>query len=197
MRRAAEENNARVDTAYNSSGPKLPFSDRECDRVVRWAEERAVWNQIAEDVDFPDLGACLNRFSYMALGEHELGRALAWLPCKIANFVESLNNQIWRFNITGLSQLHMQRFDAGDQVSFHKDLTSETCNEKLAVILQLSGPTDYEGGVFEYGFGPASMASRERGAVLVFPTWAPHRIRPVTSGRRYAIACFALGPSFR
>lgn len=120
-----------------------------------------------------------------------------WLPRKLSDIVAALNREIWHFDITELSELHLLRYDEGDQVTLHADLDDSYCRRKIAVLTQLSPADDYQGGALEYGFAPATVASREQGSVLAFPAWVPHRVTPIISGRRYALSCFALGPSFR
>jgi PKHD-type hydroxylase len=123
-------------------------------------------------------------------------RRISWFGHKLLGIVATLNKQIWRFDITHLSEVYVLRYYKGDQVALHGDLMVGSCDRKIGVLVQLSRPEAYEGGELEYGTPPMA-ASRERGGLLVFPAWMPHRVTPVTAGTRYSAACFALGPPFR
>jgi len=46
------------------------------------------------------------------------------------------------------------------------------------------------------GHEPASM-SRDLGTMVIFPSYVPHRVVPVTSGTRKALVVWAAGPAFR
>ena len=79
----------------------------------------------------------------------------------------------------------------------HIDFGRGYLDRKISMVVQLSPPDAYEGGVLEFGISPPTTAARERGSLLAFPAWVPHRLSPITSGRRYVATCFVLGPPFR
>jgi PKHD-type hydroxylase len=73
------------------------------------------------------------------------------------------------------------------------------------VTVQLSQEGDYEGGDFELEEvqkAPdragqrikALTEARQRGTVLVFPSFLYHRVTPVTSGMRRSLVAWYLGP---
>jgi PKHD-type hydroxylase len=73
-------------------------------------------------------------------------------------------------------------------------------HRKLSMTIQLSEPNEYEGGEFEIDpeFGVLDQAViKQRGTVLVFPSFLRHRVAPVTSGIRRSLVCWAEGPKFR
>ena len=69
---------------------------------------------------------------------------------------------------------------------------------KLSLTVQLSDASDYDGGDLEFRQGASVIAApRHRGAVVAFPSWAPHRVTPVTRGTRRSLVAWVGGPSFR
>jgi len=197
MRFEGERNN-RIGSAFNrSNGTNRLFSAAECDTVIHWLEERAGWDRTAPQSGTPELGNGLWQCNVIKLDPSLRNRAIDWLPSKLSDIVAALNRKIWHFDIDELSELYLLRYDEGDQVTLHIDLNDARCRRKIAVLTQLSPADAYQGGTLEYGFAPATLAAREQGSVLAFPAWVPHRVTPITSGRRYALSCFALGPSFR
>ena len=69
---------------------------------------------------------------------------------------------------------------------------------KLSLTIQLSDPAEYEGGGLEFREGCSIVeAPRGKGAVVAFPSWAPHRVTPVTRGVRRSLVAWVGGPSFR
>ena len=71
---------------------------------------------------------------------------------------------------------------------------------KLALTVQLSDPKDYEGGVFQCWFGGGGRfidLPREKGDVLVMPTFIMHNVSPITKGERRALVYWTGGEPFR
>ena len=69
---------------------------------------------------------------------------------------------------------------------------------KLTVVAQLSEDGDYEGGALEVnGDGAPRVASRAQGGGIAFPSFALHRVAPVTRGRRWSLTIWAHGAPFR
>ena len=55
----------------------------------------------------------------------------------------------------------------------------------------------YEGGQVLLHDGPEPWPiTAEQGYVTVWPSWTLHEITPVTSGERWAMVAWCLGPSF-
>ena len=105
----------------------------------------------------------MRQCNVVKLQPHLIDQVMDWLPRKLVGIIESLNREIWRFDITGLSEMHLLRYDVGDQVSLHADLNGDYCERKIAVLTQLSPPNDYMGGDLEYGIARPAIASRGRG----------------------------------
>lgn len=72
---------------------------------------------------------------------------------------------------------------------------------KLSMVIQLSNPNDYEGGMFE--MQPWMMESppidklKTQGTVIIFPSLVHHRVTPVTKGTRYSLVAWMEGPKWR
>lgn len=74
---------------------------------------------------------------------------------------------------------------------------------KLSLIASLSSPTKYKGGELEFDFKNRHKTKpqicepvRERGSIVVFPSFVWHRVKPVTRGERYSLVCWHLGAPF-
>ena len=69
--------------------------------------------------------------------------------------------------------------------------------------LQLSDPTEYEGGQFcidKHAVGPDLMDPNifaPKGSIVVFPSYIQHCVTPVKSGVRKSLVCWWNGPSYR
>ena len=71
------------------------------------------------------------------------------------------------------------------------------------MILQLSEPVSYDGGVLaiENVIGIPSQedysAMKKKGTIIVFPSFIYHRLEPVTRGKRYSLVAWFEGPKFQ
>lgn len=69
-------------------------------------------------------------------------------------------------------------------------------DRKLSVVVALSNPKEYEGGKLElcnvekHDFGA-------QGDLIIFPSLLRHRVTPVTSGVRYTLVSWAVGPRWK
>ena len=69
---------------------------------------------------------------------------------------------------------------------------------KLTMIIQLSDPSEYEGGELEFLItDKPNVAQKAKGMIYTFPSWVLHRVTPVTSGIRKSIVVFLSGPKFK
>ena len=83
-------------------------------------------------------------------------------------------------------------YKKGDFYDWHYDVNWESDRQydrKLSIVIQLSNPNDYEGGVFEFQH-PFEQPKefKERGSVLIFPSYiTPHQGLPIETGNRYLL----------
>jgi len=69
---------------------------------------------------------------------------------------------------------------------------------KLSMVVQLSDPAGYIGGNLQLMVsGAAKSMPRDRGSVVIFPSWQVHRVTPLESGVRYSLVAWIWGESFR
>jgi PKHD-type hydroxylase len=72
-----------------------------------------------------------------------------------------------------------------------------SCNQ-MSVTIQLSDPSDYEGGDMEFLCGPEIVtAAKPIGTAIVFPSYIMHRVTPVTRGLRRSVVAWVSGPPYR
>jgi PKHD-type hydroxylase len=183
------------------------FSARQCDRVLAQCAELASVDAVLEAEDGGEVG------------DSSIRRArIAWVPPtddtwwiyeKLVRVTERANRR-YRFDLTGFDEdLQFTVYDEpGAFYSWHQDgLDGRVGRRKLSIVVQLSDPADYDGGqlqlfdVYEDADGPElasfDAAARERGAVIVFPSFEYHRVLPLRSGVRCSLVTWVSGPPFR
>ena len=90
----------------------------------------------------------------------------------------------------------------GGHYSWHHDIDwnrNDGLDRKLSITVQLSDPSEYEGGDFEFSevLSPDPQQSKARGTVLIFPSYLQHAVSPVTSGVRKSLVAWFEGPKWR
>jgi PKHD-type hydroxylase len=121
-----------------------------------------------------------------------------WIYERLASFLTE--HATYDFALREIeSPIKLQRYVVDDYHAWHVDLAGPGCRErKLGISVQLSEPSDYEGGDLRIYDPPDHQpAPRELGCAIAFPSYVPHEISPVRRGVRHALTAWALGPPFR
>ena len=95
--------------------------------------------------------------------------------------------------------------DKRDHYNWHVDTSNSGIKSgsnkerKLSCSLLISGPNEYEGGELEFQYDNIFHKSYkpERGECIIFPSWLPHKVNPVTSGKRISLVAWIQGPPFK
>ena len=81
---------------------------------------------------------------------------------------------------------------------WHIDIGNNAPFRKLTVIIQLSDTKDYDGGHIELlNMKTDNKLFREKGQIIVFPSFVPWRVTKVTKGVRNCIEGWIHGPSYK
>lgn len=132
---------------------------------------------------------------------HNEDTDLVWLLDRLEIMIKQANAAMrWNFELGGFYE-HLQyaRYegDAGGFFDGHYDVGKNPiqASRKLSISIQLSDPSEYEGGELElYSIGPAP---KQKGAVIIFPSFLMHRVAPVTKGVRESLIVWVSGPPFK
>ena len=110
----------------------------------------------------------------------------------------NINHQIWQYHITHSNQSEFLIYDIHGKYETHVDTFHARSNEtrKLTVLAFLND--DFEGGKFYIQNSHERMYPQQTpGTVLVFPSFMPHGVEPVTKGVRYSVVTWMVGPYFK
>ena len=71
---------------------------------------------------------------------------------------------------------------------------------KVSVTINITDGEDYEGGDLQFDYGRHAevetekcIQARSQGSMIVFPSFLPHCVTPVTKGTRYSLVLWVLG----
>ena len=121
-------------------------------------------------------------------------------------YLEQANKKCFGFDISGgLDSVQFTNYDKEYEghYDWHPDMfvPSKTAyTRKLSIIIQLSDPKDYEGGNLLFRDNlklPDASKMRQRGAIIVFPSFLDHKVTKVVEGHRQSLVGWIEGPSWR
>ena len=141
------------------------------------------------------------RITRVAWIEHQRPE-IRWLHTRLEEMVLRINAEFYRYDLYGLNeafQYTVYEGTEGGHYNWHVD-TGETRYEprKISLSLQLSAPSDYEGGELMLQAGDGDYrAEKARGTLIAFPSFVLHRVAPVTTGVRKSLVIWVAGPEFR
>ena len=125
----------------------------------------------------------------------------AWVFERLAYVAASLNAEHFGFDLTGFGEaLQLTNYHEARQGNYvwHQDFGSSGPSRKLSMVLQLSDPSEYEGGELQIltRKEPTSI-EKKRGFIAVFPAWTLHQVTPVVKGTRQTLVAWISGPAFK
>jgi PKHD-type hydroxylase len=120
----------------------------------------------------------------------------SWMVERIARVVSLVNRQHWGFDLAGSERLQFSAYAPGEHYDWHIDLGAQLhfAQRKISVSVLLNDPAEYDGGDLEVSIGSDNkVCARAKGAVILFPSYALHRVTPVTRGTRYSLVAWIVG----
>ena len=69
---------------------------------------------------------------------------------------------------------------------------------KISTVTQLSPPSNYDGcRLHLFTSQDQEMQHVEAGDTILFPSYLPHCVTPITRGVRYSLVSWVMGPAFQ
>jgi len=139
-----------------------------------------------------------------------------WIYDTIWPWMEGANKRAgWNYDITGAEGMQITRYNKGGFYCFHRDGKGDHLSaydmpdkefmhgnvRKLSMTVLLND--NYEGGEFQFATYNEEKCEihvpefNKIGSIIVFPSDMEHRVAPVTSGVRYSLVVWFLGPPFK
>jgi len=119
---------------------------------------------------------------------------------KVQNLIFNLNNSHYKFSISMLEPLQYSQYDSnqGGHYDWHYDTMMRNPGQnirKLSFSLGLN--SDYEGGELEFFSKKRDIKYKlGLGDFVMFPSFIPHKVHPVTKGIRKTLVGWIHGPNF-
>lgn len=142
------------------------------------------------------------------------GLSEPWIYTLLNPFIHASNEQAgWNFHWDWNEAVQIILYKKGGHYDWHTDqkhapIESSDINfhhkvRKLSLTLQLSDSSAYEGGNLEFRWlrdgkvvTKTLTGAREKGTIIIFPSFIWHRVTPVTKGERISLVNWSLGRPF-
>ncbi|MFN8671963.1 MAG: 2OG-Fe(II) oxygenase [Candidatus Sericytochromatia bacterium] len=121
-----------------------------------------------------------------------------WISQRLEKLFMKANQEVFNFDIRCMSGLRLNRYERNTSFDWHVDMSNggEGSLRKLTMIVMLSDPNTYGGGILGWKAFNQTM-SQKQGSAIVFPCYLVHNVTTVTHGTRYSLVCMAMGPHFK
>jgi len=128
-----------------------------------------------------------------------------WLYDKLAGYITTANNSLWKFDLKSIpEQIQFTEYYATENghYTWHQDIGPGILSKrKISITVQLSDPSEYEGGNLEMWSGghesSVTTAHKGAGSVFIFPSYMMHRVTPVTKGVRKSFVLWVGGSHYK
>ncbi len=136
-----------------------------------------------------------------------------WIYDWISPHIQAMNQQIgWNIDFSTPEQIQFTKYKEGQFYGWHQDHTprandENTTQRKISVVIPLSNSDEYEGGDLEFCDPTASPVKKEKiitkdifrqkGNMIVFPSFVYHRVTKVTKGQRLSMVMWVRGEKWK
>ncbi|MFN8671964.1 MAG: 2OG-Fe(II) oxygenase [Candidatus Sericytochromatia bacterium] len=171
------------------------FKPEECEEII---------NMKGINIEIPVYFESQEDYDKTNIAEYPIAKDLlqnritvGWISKKLEKVLMHANDKFFHFEIYGINVIRLNKYDVGRSFNWHTDIGNrELSIRKLTLVVFLSKKEDYTGGELQW-WGVDDKINQEQGSIVVFPSYMMHYVPPITSGVRYSLACWAVGPHFK
>lgn len=127
-----------------------------------------------------------------------------WIFHRMASLAGRINFDKFQLDIDCFDGFQYSKYKTEGHYEWHTDIVEQPRNpqlhRKLSFSLMLTEPSEYEGGELLINLTGDSSKSKnlkcEKGDLIMFYSYLPHKVSPVTKGQRISLVTWAMGPKF-
>ena len=139
-----------------------------------------------------------------------------WIYELLNPYINMANkNANWNFDWDWNQDMQFTSYSEGHYFGWHSDqgpkpYVSNNKNfngktRKISLTLQLTEPTEYEGGDFQFKWFTKHGAeniktvteAKELGTLIIFPSFIWHQVTPITKGKRQCLVNWSVGKQWK
>jgi len=129
--------------------------------------------------------------------------ATQWIFRNCTDMVNDLNEKYFKYDLLYIESLQFTEYNGNNlnpafYVKHCDNLPTNNGSRKLSFSILLSEENSFVGGdlMLHYQKDPV-VATRKQGVAVTFPSDLLHEVTPVTSGIRYSLVGWVVGPRFK
>lgn len=115
-------------------------------------------------------------------------------------YLYEANRDAFGFDVDFLPLIQFGEYYTGSYYHYHYDIdwnSDSMYDRKLSISIQLTDPSKYNGGDFEFDTIENPVNFKTQGSILVFPSYNVHRVTEITKGTRNSLVGWMEGPRWR
>jgi PKHD-type hydroxylase len=125
-----------------------------------------------------------------------------WVCSIFSHYINLANRSLWEYDLNYLNGIQISTYDEGGHYKWHSDYgtsSDQRYTRKLSASLLITDPSEYEGGDLELldYHNNILQPPQTKGTMIIFDSRIPHRVTPVTKGKRISLVTWMLGPKLR
>ena len=173
---------------------KEGFSTDEVDKIIKDAEQYEFFRALVIDEENTDKVRKSN-IKWLPFDD-----TWSWVVDRIMNQITEANLQ-WKFNLRSvIDNIQYTEYEGnGGHYDWHMDIGPDSISHrKISVTIQLSEPSEYEGGKLQIKTGVGDVECPQgKGNVVIFPSFLLHRVTPLTRGNRKSLVLWVGGEHYK
>jgi len=166
-------------------------------------------NQIISVVDVTREAAIFTSNGNISVPNNDIRKSrVSWVKDKrilnlLYDYADVANKNAFGVHIYKKTDIQYTEYLASESghYSKHHDIDwnrNDGLDRKLSLTVQLSNPYEYEGGDFMFCNNTSpDKTLKEKGTILVFPSYLEHLVTPVTKGIRKSLVAWFEGPKWQ
>lgn len=185
----------KLDHVHTWAFYKQAFSKEECEEIIKIGKSLDVTDGTVTQKELKKTEIRNSKISWIFPTDDT-----AWIFQRLTSYIMHLNEKYFQFDLYGLNEgLQFTNYVApAGHYDTHVDNQFNMPVRKLSISVQLSDPSEYEGGNLEFILGgDPFVTDKEQGMLYAFPSYTLHKVTPVTKGERNSLVCWITGPSFK
>jgi PKHD-type hydroxylase len=172
------------------------FSKIECELIINLAKDKGlIKGTTFNDEKSKDAQVRDSKIIWLYANDN-----LDWAFRRITDIVTNLNERFFKFDLFGMLEgFQFTNYTApGGKYGRHVDSNFNIPVRKLSISIQLTDPTDYEGGeLYLYDDEEGTVMDKSQGTLIMFPSYTLHEVMPVTKGERNSLVSWVTGKPFK
>ena len=177
------------------------FTDEECDSIVAFGELGEFMKARIGDAG---VGEEDNSIRDTDITWLEPDGDTSWIFDRVANLVAKVNYDKFQLDLRRFDGFQFSVYNEDGHYNWHIDTQllprEDGSYRKLSLSIMLTDPEEYEGGELLLStWGTEESPEKfklKKGTVVLFYSYIPHTVLPVTKGKRTALVTWAMGPKF-